>query len=181
MPPMQSQFQKDLVARVNTQAEAASAAARPGLLALLGEADFQQTLRKCCPQIAHESPEQLMNRLRAEVMAAELTHNFNANRTGSWEGDIDLDQLEQAEYFYNLWTLQYLNLVPVTRQVEEDVAEVYLMGFRPFSNASAVGNSTPATYVDATDRPLYTTSNLLHIDTGAPATNAAAATCQRPT
>jgi hypothetical protein len=84
IPPKQTTFQQQLVAEVNKQAAGASNDATPALLQLLSAPAFTSHLNKCCSSVASLSAEHLLDRLVAEVRSAELTHNFNANSSGSW-------------------------------------------------------------------------------------------------
>ena len=166
IPARRTPFEETLVERVNRSAEAASAAAKPALLQLLSATTFRTGLAECCPQVANESSERLLSRLQAELRAAELTHNFNTNSSGAWEGDVNISVASKLAYLPNLWTLRYLNYSTMEQGVE-DVAEVSLMGFRPFSGNQTVG-ALPRTFAEAAERPLYTTANMLRLPTGDP-------------
>jgi hypothetical protein len=132
IPAKQTAFQQQLVATVDKQAAIASKAATPALLQLLSAPSFRSHLGDCCSSVANLTSEQLLDRLVAEVRSAELTHNFNANSSGTWEGDMDIEAVIKTPYFPNLWTIMYLNLSAFKSQKEEDLAEVNLMGFPPF-------------------------------------------------
>ena len=51
---------------------------QPQLLALLAGDDVRAALSQCCPKEAALKPSELLERLRAEVAAAEWVHNFCA-------------------------------------------------------------------------------------------------------
>ena len=174
VPPVQTKFQHDLVQRVRAAAEPASAAATPLLLAALDAAPFRAALTACCADhpsgVANESAPQLLARLREEVRVAELTHNFNANSSGSWEGDVNITTAAALPYLPNLWSLQFLNLTEKVSQREEDLAEVYIMGFTPFDDrgGAPVGAAAPPDFASASARPLYVAHNMLGLATGNP-------------
>lgn len=166
-PSKQTAFQAALVARVRQESRRLSESAKPRLLEALASPNLRSKLRKCCPGIADEPATSLLTLLVDSFRSAELTHNFNANATGTWEGDIDIEHAIATPFLPNLWTAEYLKLAAPTDQPEEDKAEVGIMGFRPFSDGKPVGRgSKPVNLSEAIERPLYTTSNLLHIDIG---------------
>ena len=174
VPPVQTKFQLELVQRVRAAAEPASAAATPLLLAALDAAPFRAALTACCADhpsgVANESAPQLLARLREEVRVAELTHNFNANSSGTWEGDVNITTAAALPYLPNLWSLMFLNLTEKVSQREEDLAEVYIMGFAPFDDrgGAPVGAATPPDFGAAAQRPLYVAHNMLGLATGNP-------------
>eukprot|EP01052_Picozoa_sp_SAG31_P030007 SAG31_NODE_3039_length_4757_cov_2.892228_1_plen_190_part_00 len=93
-----------VVARLQPQARAASAAATPQLLARLDSPWFRHGLRECCPVAAKLTAQSLLARLEAEFLTAELTHNFNpVNSPATWENDVSVATLQNASHFYNLW------------------------------------------------------------------------------
>ena len=161
VPPRQTPFQQQLVAAVDEKAAVASKAATPQLLQLLDGQAFRSHLSDCCPSVAKLTATDLLDRLVAEVRSAELTHNFNANSSGTWEGDLDIEGAIATPFYPNLWTIMYTNLSKFKSQIPEDLAEVNLMGFRPFSSGLPVGSASnhPATLDEATERPAYTTCN----------------------
>jgi hypothetical protein len=103
----------------------------------------------------------LLSRLREELLAAELTHNFHANSTGTWEGDVNISTASSFAFLPNLWTLKFLGLSSSEQRVE-DISEVDLMGFHAFSGGQTVGNATPPSFAEAAERPTYTTANIRH-------------------
>ena len=107
-PPYQTPYQQQLHARVSAKAKVQAAAATPALLAMLSAAPFRASLRACCPSIAAESASQLLGRLVQGLRGAELTHNFNANSTGQWEGDINISTAADTPWLPNLWEIMYL-------------------------------------------------------------------------
>ena len=169
VPPQQTPFQRALVARANAAAAPASAAATPALIALLDAAPFRASLRRCCGEaLAAEPAASLLVRLRREALAAELTHNFNANSSGTWEGDVNVTVASELPYLPNLWTLMYQNLTARVSQREEDLAEVGIMGFKPFSTPDPVGSAQPPSFAEAAERPLYVAHNMLGLSVGNP-------------
>ena len=92
----------------------------------------------------------------AYAPGAERGRRAGMNSTGSWEGDVNITIAASLDYLPNLWTLGVLYGIRGDRAVE-DRAEVGLMGFEPFRNATA------PTLAEALQRPLYTTANLLHL------------------
>ena len=130
-PVRQTPYQAALVSQVNTTAAVAAAAARPLMLQALDAPSFRSALAGCCAGIARESAPSLLARLEDELRTAELTHNFNANSSGTWEGDVNITTAHALNYLPNLWTLEYLGLAAAQQRVE-DLSEVNIMGFRPF-------------------------------------------------
>ena len=63
--------------------------------------------------------------------------------------------------------VQWLGIVPSADQSIEDVAEVNVMGFRPFTGGSS-SHPVPATRSEAAERPTYTTVSMLRLATGNP-------------
>eukprot|EP00035_Acanthoeca_spectabilis_P031745 m.15583 g.15583 ORF g.15583 m.15583 type:complete len:512 (-) comp4936_c0_seq1:37-1572(-) len=166
-PPYQSPVQRALIERVNASAAVAAAAARPRLLSMLAEPAFQAHLELCCPAIASETPDALLALLIAGLKTSELTHNFNANSTGQSWGDVNMTDAAALGWLPNLWTVAALGYRPATPMHVEDLAEVEVMGFPPFGGG-AVGNTTPRTVAEASQRPIYTTVDLMHLSTGNP-------------
>ena len=186
-PPRQTAVQRALLAELEPRAAAASAAATPRVLALLGSDAFKAGLAACCPTIASKTPAELLALLEAEVAVAELTHNF-APINDSWENDVSIATLGNATYFYNLWELSFLglgrkNVVSThgilnfvcglwvffltvclwVQAVDGKNGEVNLLGFPPFTNGTQ-----PATLDEAAQRPVYTTVAMLNSGLGNP-------------
>ena len=153
---------------LQAKAAVAATAATPTLLKLLDAAEFRGTLSSCCPSIAHEPAARLLNRLKQALDTAELTHNFNANSSGTWEGDINITSAAAMDWLPNLWEIMYLGLTPRTDQREEDWAEVYIMGFKRFSGATPPGKAFPPSRAEAAERPIYTTANMFRLNIGNP-------------
>ena len=89
-PPRATPFQVALHAKVAAAAAPASAAALSALEHRLEEPAFKDSIKACCPQLVSKTGAELAAMLQAELEVAELTHNFNANSTGTWEGDINI-------------------------------------------------------------------------------------------
>eukprot|EP00040_Diaphanoeca_grandis_P009079 m.47537 g.47537 ORF g.47537 m.47537 type:complete len:460 (-) comp20515_c0_seq1:62-1441(-) len=169
VPPKMTPFQQGLWQNADKAAAIASAIADSKLLELLEEKEFRSQLLACCgSELANTPAPTLLSLLKQEFMVAEMTHNFHANSSGTWEGDVDINVAANMSYLPNLWTIMYLKISPYRTQKQEDYAEVNLMGFRPFTGGHIIGNSTPPSFDEAAERPFYTTSNLLHIDAGDP-------------
>ena len=163
-----SAYQRELMKRIASRAAVASAAATKAAVNIFDEPGVRATLSSCCPHLANESADALYSRFCAEVDVAELTHNFNADRAGSWEGDMDLNLLDTAPSFYNLWELLEMNITQADQETENH-AETVLMGFRPFRNSSSGAIvPRPQTFSAAADRPVYSALNLMHADVGNP-------------
>eukprot|EP00038_Savillea_parva_P024773 m.45006 g.45006 ORF g.45006 m.45006 type:complete len:527 (+) comp6600_c0_seq1:125-1705(+) len=164
-PPYQTAFQRDLVMRVNATAGQLAKVAVTQLLDMLDAPAFRTHLKSCCPTIAISPASELLDLLVEGVRCAELTHNFNANSTGTWEGDVNMTTAQQLSWLPNLWEVMYLKLAPPTEQRQEDLAEVNIMGFRPFSHG-AVGHGVPQSLDEASSRPTYTTVDMLRVNVG---------------
>ena len=139
-PPRQTAVQRALIDDLEPRAAAASAAATPAVLALLGSDAFKTGLAACCPTIKSKTPAELLALLEAEVAAAELTHNFSPIND-SWENDVSIATLSDSGYFFNLWELSYLGLGRKNVAVDDHDGEVNLLGFPPFTQVA----KTPVT------------------------------------
>jgi hypothetical protein len=158
--------QRRILRELEPRAAAASAAATPAVLALLGGAVFQAGLSACCPTLAGERPAALLALLEAEVAAAELTHNFNpVNDPAAWENDVSVAALGNASHFYNLWELAYLGLARKQVSVDDKDGEVNLLGFPRFTGK---GGARPGSLGEAAQRPVYTTVAMLGSALGNP-------------
>mgnify|MGYP006086641157 CR=1 FL=1 len=164
-PPRQSATQLRVMRSWSTRAAAASAAATPTLHALLAPGGkVRGVLAECCPSLASLSAAELAARLRLEIASAEMTHNFaHFNAPSSWENDVSLPTLANASYFYNLNELAFLGLANNRSAGIPAGAETALMGFPPFTGGSTTSPS-PATFDEASQRPVYALLNLLALD-----------------
>ena len=90
------------MAKVHAKAAAASAAARPSLLGLLGSSGFTTALAGCCPELMAMSPEQRLAWFDAEHKAIEMVHNFG-NGDAVLTGDESVLVGANSSYFHNLW------------------------------------------------------------------------------
>ena len=120
---------------------------------------FRSRLTACCPSVANLASDELLRRFDREVLASEVTHNFNAANAADTH-DIDLSLLDRP-WFVNLWQLSVMNFSSASLQPEpEETAEVNIYGFRPF-----VTPSRPSV-TEASSRMSYTAVNWLRVDLG---------------
>ena len=164
LPPRQSESQRSLIAGLQATAAAASDAARPKLLQLLGSQTFRAGLSKCCPSIAQLEPVRLLALLDRQFAAAELTHNFSPVND-DWENDVSVATLSNSSYFYNLWEISFLGIGKPGVQVGGNDVEHTLLGFADFV---ADGGKAPSSFAEAAARPVYTTVALLNAGLGNP-------------
>ena len=169
LPPRQSALQAAVLAGWRDKAIAASRAATPELLHLLQPGGkVQRLLGDCCPSLVGLSASELASIIRAEASAAELTHNFaHFNSPSRWENDVDLLTLANASYFYNLDELAWLHLARGQGAGIPAGAETTLMHFPPFSGGTPT-RPLPASFDEASQRPVYGLLNLLAIDNANP-------------
>ena len=52
------------------------------------------------------SARQLLDLLTAALRSAELTHNFNANSSHAWEGDVNATTAPSLTWYPNLWEVR---------------------------------------------------------------------------
>jgi hypothetical protein len=97
-PPAQSAVQAAVFAKAAAAAKLASAAAKPALLQALALPGVVAALKQCCSDGAERvrcpglSPQQLLERIDAEIAVTEVVHNFAGQRT-----------TPSDEFLYNLW------------------------------------------------------------------------------
>lgn len=164
-PPRQSEVQAQVYRAAALNARLASAAATPRLLELLAPSGaVRMALGSCCPSLDSLSAAALATVLRAEVSAAEITHSFHHdNDRVDWENDVSVATLRNATYFYNLNELSYLGLANNASAGIPATAETILMGFPPFTGGNA-SHPAPASFAEASQRPVYALLNLLAVD-----------------
>merc|ERR1719326_2535109 len=76
--PNQTAYQANLTARVRASAAQLSAEAEGPLLARLGSPSFRKGLQKCCPSLMDLTPQDLLQRLQAEIRVSEVVSGFPA-------------------------------------------------------------------------------------------------------
>ena len=109
--------QQSVVAATNKRAAAASAAATPKLLALLETPDVRTALRQCCSAVADLTATELLERLRAELRAAELAHNFPTVDEDMHAGsDMTLDQIDEFAWWLNPYEVELVDKEIQVRQ-----------------------------------------------------------------
>jgi hypothetical protein len=149
MPPFQTDNQKAIFAQKQADATVASTAATPVLLALLDEADVRSALHQCCPSLADVPSPTLLERLRAEVAAAEIAHTLPAGGDDFFT-DVTVALLSEFDWFLNPWQVRLVDLAaggsPPPVNILELVAEPALYGCPAFKNA------TLPTWTEAADR-----------------------------
>eukprot|EP00971_Amphidinium_carterae_P000586 11642-Amphidinium_carterae.1 len=162
----QTPFQKQLVEEWRSKAATASREATAALLELLDSAEIRSGLESCCTDWANASALRLAERLRDLVRYAEMTHNFHhLNNRSTFEQDLDLTHLSDAPVFYNLWQVGSLGYVANRPRRIEDFAETQLVGCNEFTG-ECEGQPLPASFAEASERPLYTAVNILRIGLG---------------
>lgn len=168
LPLRQSQSELRLFSRVEAEAERASLGATEELLAALDDPNFRAGLRSCCREVSALTAVSLLSRFEAEMETIEMMHNFAA--IGPAHSDIDLAIANGSTYFYNLWELKYLKLLPPSPQHDpgcpgfQDNAETQIYGFNAFSGI----DGCPGNFLEAAERPIYVAFNMLRIDIGNP-------------
>lgn len=166
-PPRQTPVQALVMDVAAKAAPAASAAATPAILEYLNDVTFRKSLQNCCNgTVASLSAHNLYEQFKAEVEAMEMVHNWDPRPNGSPMDELNLTTWDAARYDYNLWEMSYLGLKHASFLSNCDLAEVGLMGFPPFKNASH--GELPHTFAEATDRPTYTALNLWFNSMGNP-------------
>ena len=167
VPERQSARMVELFNEASTAAATASAAATPELLAYLDSSDFRRNISAHCGDIAKLPADQMLARYEEELGVVELIHNFDAICDGD-HGDTCVGLEKDSLYFHNLWQLKYLGLVNQTYGTGcvgfEDNAETQLYGFPSFTGR----DGCPASFAEASDRPLYVAFNALKLDVGNP-------------
>ena len=111
IPQRQSSGQKAAFAAVAASAGGKSAGATKQLEALLGTGEFVAELGGCCPELQNADPTELLQLYAEQVAVTEVAHGFWA--VGQQKGktnqpDVDLAKLENATWFYTMWTLPVL-------------------------------------------------------------------------
>jgi hypothetical protein len=72
--------------------------------------------------------------------------------------------LSNTDYFYNLWELEFLGLAREKVAAGDNNVEVVLMGFQDFTgNVGSNGKRLPASFEEASQRPVYTTVAMLNV------------------
>lgn len=160
-PPVQTPAQVALMKRLAAKAEAASTAATAEVLQLFDDPGFRRGLRECCADAAELSSQELLERFRMEVKAAELPHAFQVSEGDSFFGDLTIPLAREYGVVLNQWQVA-LAEAKNGSAVETilDLAEVGIFGCAPFAK-----HAKP-TWVEAADRMVYTAHNIRQLDSG---------------
>lgn len=162
--PGASDVQRAAFAQAKAEAERASPAVTPELLALLDSAAFRKFLTPLVPaDLATLPAAELLARLEEALDIAEVVHNWDA-APGGVHGSIGLELASQLPYYPNSWQLAALNVTPPTQAPRpgnmQDAAEVSIFHLPEL----------PADYsfASASDRVVYTALNTYKVDGGNP-------------
>ena len=182
VPPPQTAAQRELVDAWAAKAAAASDHSTAELLELMGRPSMRRQLP---PPLRQVPATVLLARVEAQLAVTEIIHQFKPARpptfAGPWcaacaegsESDGNPpDSSLSADFVRNLWEMGMLNET-VRSDIEgwctgTSAAERYLYGFPAFT-ARAENNATvgwPATFSEATARPVYSILNLEKLDAG---------------
>lgn len=189
IPEVQTPAQRAVVARWRAEAQVASDAATPDVLAFFDSPMFREAIRECCPKAAAMSPGALLERFRAEVRAAELAHMFpstNDTKVFLPGADFQIALGMQYRFFLNGYQATLVTGAPASAAAAAapglaaalgagagrgpappapipnimDWAETALFGCPHFANASR------PTWEEASDRLVYVAHNFRQLDTG---------------
>ena len=177
-PPWQTDVQHELFASKQHEAQAASSAAHPKLVAFFGTAEVRHLLERCCPAVANLSSEALVERFRNEVRVAELAHSFPATETTRVFADITIGYLARFEWVLNPWQVQLVEKIEhpdrpllsldkhfpfvisnLSLDWPQRLAEPYIFGSPTFARGQA-------TWDTAAHRMVYVASNIRRADEG---------------
>lgn len=177
MLPSQTNFQRARVQEVRRQAQAASLAARPKLLHLMGSETFRQALRHAVPEVANTSSIELLHLLRREIAASEVCtglpaapSHFPGFPTYWW--DMTLEEGLTSDALLNQWAVRLVHNQsfappPGPNQyswfdIQDDV-ETRLYGLKPFRE-----RGEPSSMQEAAERAVYTLVNTMRSDACSP-------------
>lgn len=148
-------------------AAAASSEARSSVITLFESRDVREGLEEYCPSVATLSGPELAERWESELRTVEVVSNFATKQTGpSNAGDVmSLEMINDATYWANEWQVLFEDGAEnCTGYDIGNRAETLLYGFQNFST----GTCFPGTFLEATERPLYTMLNTQRVDVGNP-------------
>lgn len=158
-PPETTAAQKQVLATQKARAKEASDAATDKVIAFFDSSDFRSELTSCCPQAAKLSSQELLERLRAEMQAAELAHSFPAGSSSSGpDSDVIIDTIKQSDFWLNEWQVPIMKGGHAPTQFNP--AEEGLFGCAPFLN------DAKPTWEEASDRLIYIVQNTRQVDYG---------------
>jgi len=170
-PPVERMYgaQVKAMRELAAAAHAASAAAAPRLLELLGSPGMRAKLRECCAAsgVADWPAERLLGALRDNLGSAELVHNFENGHSGL---TLELLLHNATDYLPSNWQLIYLGYYgPVSAKFGHpasltDAAEEGFYRVPPFS----LPHDLPGSWEEASSRVQYVALNLLRLDAGNP-------------
>ena len=122
VPPRQSAGQLALYSRIANEAAHDSPNATASILSYFNTPSFRNELRQCCSGMASLPAATLLSMFRAEVMAAEVVHNFDPRGNCTF-CELNLTQWSEAKYDYNLWTMVRYN---TTNKLPKTCAKILL-------------------------------------------------------
>jgi len=138
-----------------------SRAATPKVLAFFDIPEFRRGLQECCPDAAHLSSQELLERFREEVRAAELAHSFPVDVGDVWAQDITVKLAEKYPWFLSEYAAPMAN-----GDTLSNVSELYNFAEEKFFALQPFANATTPTWKEANERLLYIAQNLRQLDTG---------------
>uniref|UniRef100_A0A7S4S9X4 Uncharacterized protein n=1 Tax=Alexandrium monilatum TaxID=311494 RepID=A0A7S4S9X4_9DINO len=161
--------QRRLVAEVRAEAAEASHKAEAQLLGIMGSAGFGLRLRLLGSQeLAKLSPQELLERLRANLDVMEWTNNFGldavSRRLNPGNEAMDLDQIELFGHVPTEWELKvnHSRLVENMSHLEWGVLDAAETGLY---RLPAFGKPGSPTAEEMVTRPKYLAGNLRRLDT----------------
>jgi len=178
-PPMTPIQQRVYVSNA-ARAARDSAAAAPGVLAMLDSEAFRTLWRQRCPSLAALPAADILSRYRTALEVSEVVHGFPANddpnQNNALDMSIDMMLLNESTYFFNQWQMpllfrqrefaSYFELVAYLAPA--GAAEPAIWGFPPFRGGGALGkvlgSGFPTSIAEADDRIVYTVLNQHRVD-----------------
>lgn len=158
VPPLQTEYQKALFSEIAFNAKVASEAATPQVLAFFASAEFRAALSQCCPMAAQFSPEDILNRYRAETRAAELAHAFPSVQGEVPFTDLTIDWAGKLDWFPNEWQTKLLLNYTIIPGPQDEI-EQSIFGCKAFQGPFP-------TWSESASRLVYVAHNMRQLDSG---------------
>uniref|UniRef100_A0A0G4GCV6 Uncharacterized protein n=1 Tax=Chromera velia CCMP2878 TaxID=1169474 RepID=A0A0G4GCV6_9ALVE len=162
----QTPVQKQLIEEALEASRLLSDVAAPHVEELFSHPATQAFIVSMDPNLARESPANLIRRFWAEIDAAEIVHAFGDGSSPAANCGFDLTTEigRELDYFPNQWELQALKKMPVDPVNNRfmEWSETNIFHFPPFKNTSQPGLRR------SLDRPVYAAVNMYRASGGNP-------------